>query len=144
MKKFTLLYVLAAALLVVVSLTHTSCDGNDPDPKADALKQLTGSWQVSRVTVDGMDKTDLFDDFSLVIASKQFSAANGEPVWPASGTWSFTNGQTTTFTRDDGVIVTIASVSSTRLTLSLAWTKTTYGAGRSASVSGEHVFEFTK
>lgn len=136
--------ILATMLLIMVSLAQTACDGNEPDPAADALKQLTGSWQVSQVKVDGMDRTDLFDDFSLVIAQKQFSATNGEPVWPASGTWTFADDQGTTFTRDDGVVVTIESVSNTSLVLSLMWTKTTLGAGREKSVSGAHVFEFRK
>jgi hypothetical protein len=144
MKKPTLLYTLTAALLIIVSLAHTACDGNDPDPKDNMLKQLTGSWQVSRVTVDGVDQSGLFDDFNLVIAPRQFSATNGEPVWPASGTWSFSDGQAKTFTRDDGIMVTIESVSNTQLRLGLTWTKTTIGAGRIKSVSGAHVFEFTK
>lgn len=136
--------ILATMLLLMASLAQTACDGNDPDLKADALKQLTGSWQVRQVRVDGMDRTDLFDDFSLVIAQRQFSATNGEPVWPASGTWAFADDQGKTFTRDDGVVVTIESLGNTSLVLSLTWTKTTLGAGRERSVSGVHVFEFRK
>lgn len=133
-----------AMMLLMIPLAQTACDGNEPDPAADALKQLTGSWQVSQVKVDGVDRTDLFDDFSLVIAQKQFTATNGEPVWPASGTWTFADDQGTTFTRGDGVVVTIESLSNTSLVLSLMWTKTTLGAGRERSVSGTHVFEFRK
>lgn len=144
MKKHILPGAFTAMLLVIISLAYTACDGNDPDPKDNVLKQLTGSWHISRVTVDGMDHTDLFDDFNLVIGTRQFSATNGEPVWPASGTWSFADDQANTFTRDDGIVVTIGSVSNARLSLSLMWTKTTIGAGRARSVSGAHVFEFVK
>jgi hypothetical protein len=144
MKKHILQASLTATLLVIVSLTHTACDGNDPAPRDNMLKQLTGSWHISRVTVDGMDHTGLFDDFNLVITTQQFSATNGEPVWPASGTWAFADDQAKTFTRDDGIIVTIESISNTQLRLSLMWTKTTIGAGRARSVSGAHVFEFEK
>jgi hypothetical protein len=63
-------------------------------------------------------------------------------VWPAAGTWKLTDAST--IDRDGDVTVKIDHLDAQGLTVSLSWSKTTYGGGRASSVSGAHVFELVK
>lgn len=69
---------------------------------------------------------------------------NGSVVWPASGTWTFTDNTAKKIKRNDNLEVTITEVSATVLKLSLAWTTGTLGTGRTTSIAGNHVFSFIK
>ena len=94
--------------------------------------------------MDGADKTDIYGDLSLKFTSSVFTSTNGEALWPASGTWTFTTDDATAIKRDDGLVVTLQEVTDTSLKLALTWSKTTLGSGRIESVSGQHVFSFGK
>ena len=127
-----------AAIIFLALILLTACSPDDPSP----ADQLTGEWTVSRVTLDGVDITHEFEGFTLQFAANTYTAANGEPVWPATGTWSLIN--PSVFVRHDGIEVNIDNLTPGALTLSLFWNKTTLGSGRAASVSGDYVFEFTR
>jgi hypothetical protein len=122
-----------------------SCDPPAPPvPKDVVTDQLkSGSWSVNNVTIDGVSSST-FAGMTLSFTATAYTSTNASPVWPASGTWSFTNDAATSFKRDDGVDVTIDDISETSLTLSLNWNKTTLGPGRTKSVSGKHVFTLKK
>ena len=118
---------------------------SDPTPAVTEPQRVTsllktGTWKVQSVSVDGTDQSALFKNFTLSFTDAGFATVNGTAVWPASGTWKFVSDQTTSFTRDDGLVVTIQNVSSTQLIISLVWTKTTLGPGRVGSVKGTTVF----
>ena len=118
---------------------------SDPTPVVTEPQRVTsllktGTWKVQSVSVDGTDQSALFKNFTLSFTDAGFATVNGTAVWPASGTWKFFNDQATSFTRDDGLVVTIQNVSSTQLIISLVWTKTTLGPGRVGSVKGTTVF----
>ena len=87
----------------------------------------TGTWKIQSVPVDGTDQSELFKNFTLTFTDAGFATVNGTAVWPPSGTWKFVSDQATSFTRDDGLVVTIQTVSSTQLIISLVWTNTTLG-----------------
>ncbi|GHN02107.1 hypothetical protein WSM22_35960 [Cytophagales bacterium WSM2-2] len=140
-------YTICACLLLVGCLAISSCSKSSSEtPSEKALKLLTGTWHISTVTVDGVDKTSQFAGFALTLVPGLYStvATVSNPVWSAAGTWSFTDNNATSITRDDNVVVNITSLTSTSLTLTLQWTKTTYGGGRTSSVSGTHVFTLNK
>jgi hypothetical protein len=138
---YTFLLLVLSAFAVIFS----SCKGDD-DPSAAQKTEnmLVGGWQVSNVKVKGVDKTGDFAGLILQFVPGMIQATNGEPVWSASDTWAFTDDTATAFVRGDGVVVTITSITSAELVLTLSWEKTTWEAGRANSVSGEHVFTFTR
>ena len=136
--------------LLLIILALTSCGGGDPTPtpvsKQDEVKaKLTSpTWKMQSVTVDGADKTTLYKDLTLKFTASGFTSTNGGAIWPASGTWTFTNEEATAIKRDDGLEVALQEVTDTSLKLAMTWSKTTLGPGRVESVSGKHVFSFGK
>ena len=143
----TLIRILLTVPVLSVILLLSHCGGsksNDPAPVTEPQRvtslMKTGTWKVQSVTVDGADQSALFKGFTLSFTDAGFVSVNGSAVWPSSGTWKFVSDQATSFTRDDGLVVTIQTVSSTQLIISLVWTKTTLGPGRVTSVKGSTVF----
>jgi hypothetical protein len=139
---------LQSCLCVIVMTLIVSCGGdsnkNDPGPDTKALL-TSGIWKMNDVSVDGVNRNDLFTNFTLTFtATGFFAAANGDPVWPLSGTWAFSSADQTTFTRSDGVEVAISDVSENELTLELTWNKTTLGGGRGSSTMGNYTFVMEK
>jgi hypothetical protein len=128
---------------LTILLSH--CDGSDPESEEQRTRKLLtgGTWKINSVTVGGVNKNDLFADLTITFSGSEYTATNGEPVWPQTGTWNFTD-NAKTITRNDDVRVSLDNVTETELTLSLTWTKTTLAGGRIHSVAGEHVFSFTK
>jgi len=127
----------------------SSCDSSDDVPalsKMDEVKAIliASPWKVNTVSVDGVDKTITYKDLGLTFTETGFTAVSGGPVWPASGTWSFTSATATAFTRNDGLEVSIEEATATSLKLALTWNKNTIGQGRQQSISGQHVFDFKK
>ena len=140
---------LLLSILAVVAIGSLSNCGDDeptlPSKQEEVTEILTGSpWKINTVSVNGTDKTLTYKDLGLTFTETGFTSADGEPVWPASGTWSFTSAEATSFTRNDGLVVTIQQATETSLKLALTWNKTTLGSGRTQSVSGSHVFSFGK
>ncbi len=153
MKTSNRILVVFLVIMSIATLIHLSgCSGAAADPtpapasKQDEVKAILTSptWKMQSVTVDGADKTSIYKDLSLKFSASGFTSTNGGAVWPASGTWSFTNADATAVKRDDGLEVKLQEVTASSLKLALTWSKTTLGPGRIESVSGQHVFSFGK
>lgn len=122
-----------------------ACGGDEETPTlAEATTQLltARTWKLNKLTVDGTDQTSLMSKLTLNFSKSGFTATQGDPVWPASGTWAFTDDTGTVMKRSDGVEVAIVEVTDAALTLRLTWAKNTLGPGRSQSVAGVHTFAF--
>ena len=135
------------SVAIIISLLVLSSCGGDSSPSASEVttKQLTSSgWKISTVQVDGTDQTALFANMTLSFTATNYSATKGGAVWPASGTWSFTDEAGKVIKRNDNVEVTIVEISDASLRLSLSWAAGTFGPGRTESVAGNHVFSFVK
>lgn len=65
----------------------------------------------------------------------------GEPVWPASSTWTFSNEAGTKMLRADGVEMTINAASESALSLSFSVAQP---AAKASIVEGSWTFEFDK
>jgi hypothetical protein len=146
MKKIFILFAVLVTLLALFNIS--ACDSGDPSNEV-ATEQVkailtSGSWGAQNVTVDGVDKTSIYSKLSVKFTETGFTSTGGEPVWPASGTWSFGDATAKSVTRSDGVTVIIAQVEATKLVLHLTWSKTTFGPGRARSVSGSHVFTLAR
>ena len=125
-----------------------SCRDDDPQATETNLQRLAAhKWKLISVTVDGVDKTDLFTGLTLQWSQdKTFVATNGGEMWPSNGTWSVTDdsGKTllVSLNDPDHVEVTIQTLDDSTLVISLHWNKTTLGSGRASSIAGDYVFEF--
>jgi hypothetical protein len=138
--------ILSISILLVTTLFIMSCGGDTPPSVAEVTtkKLVSNNWKVSSVQVDGADQTALYTGMILNFDATIFTTTKGEPVWPSSGTWTFTDNTAETIKRNDDLEITIVEVTETSLKLSLDWATGTLGPGRAASVSGNHVFTFEK
>jgi hypothetical protein len=123
--------------------------GGDPDPVQETeeervRKLLIGNWNVQSVTVDGVDRTEIYQDIQLNITATTIAGTNGGLMWPGSVSWDFTNSGANQISRTDGLSLSIIDVQPSRLQISLLWDKDTFGPGRATSVEGQHVFVFDK
>ncbi|MCE2995057.1 MAG: hypothetical protein ACK5RG_11195 [Cyclobacteriaceae bacterium] len=133
--------------IIMMLMAMVGCGGDSAAPSATeiATNQLkANTWRISSVMVDGVDKTSMYTNMTLSFTSNSFSTTNGRVVWPASGTWTFTDNTAKKIKRNDNLEVTITEVSATALKLSLTWTTGTLGTGRNTSIAGNHVFSFIK
>jgi hypothetical protein len=146
MKSLSIHSFLITAFMLGSAVLLVNCKHKDPEPSQEEIvkSQLTSStWTLQSVTVDGVDQTSVYQGLTLKFTETTYTTTKGGLVWPASGTWSFTDDTATTIKRDDGTeIKTEATDTSLRLTLT--WAKTTLGSGRIGSVKGLHVFTFKK
>ena len=124
-----------------------SCSASEDESSQDKARKLltSGTWQVASVTADDVDKTSAFAGFTVTFTANTYTAHQGTPVWASSGTWAFTNENAESFTRDDDVLVTIHSLTSTHLSVSLISSYPILEeGGRARSIDGEFVFEFNR
>jgi hypothetical protein len=149
MKFKSALYTLLSIMALSATASLTSCKKDD-DPSATEknLDLLTAhSWNLTRVTVNGVDKTALFEGLTLTWnETNTFNTTHGGVIWPASGTWSFADGSGqalfVSITSLEDAEVTLETLNEETLVISLHWDETTIGQGRAKSVEGDHIFEF--
>jgi len=134
-----------ALTMLIIQLSGCGDSGaTDPAPSAqDAIKaKLTANkWNLQTATVDGVDKTAVYQGLAVTFTSGNYSSTNGAGIWPASGTWTFNSVDGTSIKRDDGMIVNI-EITDTTLKLSFTWSKNTLAGGKIVSVSGQHILLF--
>lgn len=99
-------------------------------------------WTMTSLTIDGVADNTFFAGLAITFTATGFTATKGDPVWPSSGSWSFTDETATAIKRDDNLIVTINDLGKSSMQLTLVWTMTTT-SGRNTSVAGKHVFVFS-
>ena len=149
------------AMIVPALLLFSSC-GGDPEPVPTAgdivlTNLVSGPWKVASVTVDGVDKSTLFANMTITFASSStadgkpvafngsYTTTNGGAVWPASGNWTITDPTSgTILSRSDGVTVQLTEATASQLKFNLAWSKNTFGSGKTSSVKGQHAFNLSK
>jgi hypothetical protein len=141
---------ITTTLFVVISVSSlvlfSGCKKDDPQPETDRVKGLliANSWRIQTVSVDATDQTTLFTGLTLSFTNTNYNTTNGGVVWPASGTWSFSDNTGKKILRSDGQEITVTEVTATNLKLSLTRAKGTLAPGRVSSVAGNHVFTFIK
>jgi hypothetical protein len=127
--------ILSAGLTMLMS-----CGGDDPTPvEAMTKKILAHPWELSNVTVDGNNETALYSGLTITFSKTGFTTTNGGVIWPASGTWEFTDKNAQFFIRNDDLEIEIIEATETTLILGFAWTSDTFGPGRVNSIAGNHV-----
>jgi hypothetical protein len=133
-------------LAVLLGITLMSgCGGDDPSASQIMLKKLMAHpWELTNAIVDENDETTLYNGLVITFTKTEFTASNGTPIWPASGTWEFTDNKAMTIIRGDGLVVEILEASKTTLTLSFTWNNSTFEPGRISSIGGDHEFTFVE
>lgn len=145
MKKIFHLIFIFSSMMVLVHLTGCGGGSNGPTAKeVNTQKLIANSWKLNTVTVDAVDKTVLYAGLTLKFTATNYTSTSGGVVWPASGTWSFTDEAGKTIKRSDNQEITITEISDTALKLTLTRTQGTFGPGRIESVAGVHVFSLVK
>ncbi|MBX2895507.1 MAG: hypothetical protein KF763_08690 [Cyclobacteriaceae bacterium] len=104
----------------------------------------SGTWALQTVSVSGVDQTAVYTGLTLRFTDTNFTATNGRVIWPALGTWQFSDDTGKIIQRNDGLLITIETATTSTLVLKLNWDETTLGSGRVSSVEGAHTFNFTK
>jgi len=146
MKKL-LTYIASVTIIFCGLLVLQSCGGKGSDPSpADQMKTIftSGTWNLQTVSVDGVDKSSVYTGLTVRFTEGNFTTTNGRVVWPASGTWQFTDDTGKNITRGDGLAISIEEAITSKLVLKLTWSQTTLGQGRSNSVKGVNIFTFGK
>jgi len=132
---------------IVVTLPFLSgCKREDRETEADKKSRiLQGTWSMESVTVDGVDRSTIYEGLTLSFTLSTYTTTNGLPVWPEYGTWRFEDVSARIILRDELIRIEVVEVSPAKLTLKFPWEDTTFGpGGRGNSVAGEHIFTFSR
>jgi hypothetical protein len=135
-----------AFIAVILLLALPSCNKKDElttQEKVSAQLTTAAGWQDPVVTVDGVDYSDLYKDFSIKFDKSTYTTTSGAPMWKASGTWVFINEEATLMKMDDKREVELL-VTDDFLELSFQWEENTFEPGRVNSVKGKQKFKLKK
>lgn len=137
----------AFTLLLIAATPFISSCGGSVEPEAESQRVTalltSGTWKIDKLYIDQIESSS-YPDLTLNFTATSFTAANGEPVWPSTGTWSFSDDSGETMVRNDQLNVSVSAVDANNLELQLDWSLQTVGPGRQGSVKGSHVFTFHK
>jgi hypothetical protein len=104
---------------------------------------INKNWDVTIVTVDGIAR-NIYPGLSINFQKSSFTASNGLDIFPASGTWSFSDSEGKRILRDDGLEISVESISEGQLILSFYWSNSTFIGGRVSELTGFHNLTFRK
>lgn len=130
----------------MVILNGCKDDEGTEDSNLERRTQLiTKTWTVLSVTVPQGSATLPGDwaNFTVTFTATNMTTAGhadgSTVVWP-SGTWSFTNENANIIQRQDGVEMTVSSLSESGLSVSFTLPEGTEITGRTASLEGQYIF----
>jgi PBP1b-binding outer membrane lipoprotein LpoB len=102
------------------------------------------TWNKPVVTIDGIDQSNLYQDFTITFTKTNYSTSGGSPLWPTSGTWKFTDETAKAIRLDENKEVQINEITETNLELAIQNDNTTFKSGRINSVKGINKFRLIK
>lgn len=144
MKNVGSIFLIAFCLCI---LENCGSSSSPPPPPTAAEKATTlmvaSPWSMKSLTIDGVADDTFFKGLQITFTKTGFTAVNGDPVWPATGTWNFTDANATAIKRSDDLTVQLDVLTESSMQLSLVWTSTTTTGGRPNSVAGKHIFIFS-
>jgi hypothetical protein len=151
--------ILSLLILAGLSSFYMACDDPSGGEKSEIdqqIEKLTGTWDATNVTLDGVAPPVDQSEFQISINGTagdptiNFTATRPEGLspWPSSGTMDFDeNEPTTMLIRNDGggETVTITySVSETSLVMDFVFSGDPFISGRNKNVNGNWHYEFSK
>ncbi len=142
--KSTLLKVVVS-VLALAAISFSGCNGDEPtvQEKTEALL-VSAEWNKPVVTVDGVDQSDLYSDFTIKFIKGTYTSAGGGPLWPTTGTWTFKDETASVLILDGNKEVQINEITETALELAVQNDNTTFISGRTQSIKGKNVFKLKK
>lgn len=138
--------ILTTGFLLAMIFMIASCSEDDKPTKEEAfLQDLSGTWQVDGVTLDGADVTEEFESMAITFKKDQTYTVQNPVgnIWDASGTFTLeeSSGENFNLLRDDEALVTVNQLNETTLTLSMQFES---APGRTRGLAGEYVFEMKR
>ncbi|QSE97437.1 hypothetical protein [Fulvivirga lutea] len=150
MKRYIKL-ILTISVVALIGLLSGCDDDDSSDPVNNTevervFNLLSASgWNVSEVLVDDLDFSSTYAGLSLTFQEGTYNSVNGGAIFQSSGTWNFTSTSATQILLDGDLEMDVLEISENTLVVGLTWNQNTLGTGgRTASVSGNHVFTFTR
>lgn len=134
-------------LSFAVIVFATGCKKDTPlTPQEQVTAQLTSAeaWEKPTVTVDGVDYTEHFANFSLKFGKNTYTSTEGEPIWLPSGTWTFGNEEGTLMIVDGSMEVEIISINDEVLEISFQGTEDSFEPGRKKSIIGRIIIRLLR
>ena len=133
-------FILKSVCIVFLVFNLQSCSAPE-DPKLVTTKILLQKiWLLKNVTIDGV-QSDLYSGLSIDFSENSFTSTKGGALWPSFGQWKFGDSEGKVIVRNDGLEISIESITSESFIISFLWTKTTL-SGRGKSLSGLHKMVF--
>lgn len=133
------------AFLLVMTIGIISCSEDKPTKEESFLSELSGTWQVDAVSLDGEDVTEEFDGMLIEFKkNKTFTVQNPVGnIWNASGTFDpqETSGDLFDLLRGDGTLIIIDALDASTLVLSMQFDS---APGKIRGLAGEYVFEMKR
>lgn len=131
---------------ISVASWFTACKSDDPAPLTEeqqTLKNLAKTWSLNSASVDGLDVEEWFGGLQVSFTeSKSFTVKNAvPPIWIAAGTFEIEKlNATFIIKRNDGVELTIATLSKTTVVLTMNHAASS--GVRTEGISGSFSFTF--
>jgi len=129
-------------LVFVASVFLLSCGSDEEIEKTEQelfTINISDTWSAKTVVVDNI-AIEGFDNFTLTVGDGTYSTTNGNGLWPASGSWSFSNSGITSITRDDAIVMSVNLIDDNNLEISFTYD---LSGGRVAGVNDNFVFSLT-
>ena len=138
------------SLIILISISLTNCDnGDDPqsikDERTGYLINKTGNWSLKSINVPVNSATteNEWTNFNLAVTTSTMTtsghAPGAEAVWP-TGDWTMNEGGTF-ITREDGVVMSIITLTQTYFSVTFTVPDGVELSGRMAALDGEYLFE---
>jgi hypothetical protein len=143
----SILKVVSIVMLIILVALLPACNKEIPLTEQETVVIMLMSaeaWTSPVVTIDGVDRSDMYRNFELKFAESTYTSSGGAPVWPATGSWEFIDEDANRMLLDGTLEVEINSISDDELELSLQWNENTFTPGREKSIKGKMNFRLKK
>ncbi len=139
---YTYTFILAMAIL---SMLSCSPDDGPVEPSLQELtfENLAGEWtlgQFSSIKLDGADVSANYSGFALSFEEGTYTTTNAGDLLSSSGTWEWVDTDATQVQLDDGKLVTINSLSTSKFIFSFNYSSRPLRAG----VEGNYIITVEK
>jgi len=135
---------LALTILLFTSICLAGCEDEPTVAEKTETMLISGEWNNPIVTVDGIDESALYQDFTIKFNSNSYTSTGGGPLWPSSGTWTFKDESAKSLILDNNKEVQINAITDANLELAIQNDNTTFKTGRVNSIKGKNVFKLSK
>ena len=135
---------------IIMFFSVLACGSVDPsadEAKVLAFENLSGNWTFGTdgsISVDGQDVSLNFEGLALSFTDGGYGTTNAGQLFAASGTWEWGDSEARTVNLDDGKIITISTLTTTRFvfTFSVFADRPVVNSGN--SIKGSYLISLNK